>query len=132
MCIIYTYYVIKRIATTTAVGWTISCLWCNNIIGDRYFIVFGFFLFGRKKNRKPKEKKQWETWFVTVLKSERSDIRSFFSKNFIGFDFFISRVFLKRVYFFFFLYPVTKYKMSIISRKLIESYYNFSIIDNNS
>lgn len=58
MCIIYTYYVIKRIATTTAVGWTISCLWCNNIIGDRYFIVFGFFLFGRKKNRKPKEKKQ--------------------------------------------------------------------------
>lgn len=58
MCIIYTYYVIKRIATTTAVGWTISCLWCNNIIGDRYFIVFGFFLFGRTKNRKPKEKKQ--------------------------------------------------------------------------
>lgn len=57
MCIIYTYYVIKRIATTTAVGWTISCLWCNNIIGDRYFIVFGFFFIWKNKKQETERKK---------------------------------------------------------------------------
>lgn len=125
MCIIYTYYVIKRIATTTAVGWTISCLWCNNIIGDRYFIVFGFFLFGRKKtgNRKKAMRNVIRNRFE---KSERSDIQSFFLEKFHWIRFFYLSNFI------FYFYPVTKYKMSVISRILIESCYNFSIIDNNS